>query len=119
MLDPESRNTWRTNWIDSLEFFADRTFQEDLWSGKVKSAIDCYPEAISAYFDQLNLQDDYEWALQEALLSNEEFDAVKDFHEKLVKYTPPNEDPWNYRAILKDSNWYLVCDAAKEALEKL
>jgi Ricin-type beta-trefoil lectin domain len=119
MIDQESRKTWRTNWLESLYFFSNLNFQETLWSGKIKSAIDCYTEAVSDYFDQLNLQDNYEWALQEELLSKIEFDIVKKFHDNLLDYAPPKNDLWNYRAILNDSKWKIVCDSAREALSNL
>lgn len=78
-----------------------------------------YIECMCSYFDTLALSDDgYEEALRLGLVSNEESNAVGEFHALAKTHQSPTND-WDHAAILNDPKWQAVVAAAKRAQSEL
>ena len=115
--DVELKQRWRLYWIHCIFEFSNTRLQEMSWiqgeeaawpDGEVWSS--SFDECISAYFDNLALDDAYEKALIWANVSQKEVDNAKDFHTLAVFYMEPSADPLD---ILKDEEWLEVVESAK------
>jgi hypothetical protein len=65
---------------------------------------------LSAYFDDLALDDAYAKAVEWGNVSKEEADQAKEFHQLVVFYDEPSNNPED---ILNDAEWMKVVDSAK------
>ena len=111
----ELRRNWRTNWLSSIQEFADAETQSRLWLDPTNTNPHySVGEYLCCYFDDLGLSDGgYEWALNEGLVSADEVAAVADFHTVADDYDPA--DIWDHQSILADAGWAAVVAAAKQA----
>ena len=118
--DEELRRNWRTRWLSSIQEFADDETQKRLWLDRENTNPHfSFVEYICCYFDDLGLSDgNYDWALNEGLLSADEVAAVADFHRAADAYDSPTDD-YDHEAILADPEWALVVAAAKRAQDSL
>jgi hypothetical protein len=117
--DPERRRNWRTNWLSSIQEFADEEVQRRMWLDTTNiNPHWSYVEFFCCYFDDLGLSDGYGWAIQEAFVTNEEVTAVAGFHRVANAYSSPT-DNYDHKAILCDPKWAEVVAAAKQAQGRL
>ena len=118
--DEELRRNWRTRWLSSIQEFADDETQKRLWLDRENTNPHfSFVEYICCYFDDLGLSDgNYDWALNEGLLSADEVAAVAHFHRAADAYDSPTDD-YDHEAILADPEWALVVAAAKRAEDPL
>ena len=70
-----------------------------------------FDECISAYFDNLALDDEYAKALKNGNVSKEEADKASTFSKLAYLYIEPSEDPED---IFKDPEWIEIVALAKE-----
>jgi hypothetical protein len=115
----ELRRNWRTNWLSSIQEFADDETQRRLWldAGNTNPHFS-FVEYVSSYFDDLGLSDGgYEWAMCEGLVSDAEVRAVADFHANAAAYAPV--DCYDHQAILVDPKWAEVVAEAQRAQSAL
>jgi hypothetical protein len=113
------RRNWRTNWLSSIQEFADEQTQRGLWLDPENSnPHHSYGEYVCCYFDDLGLSEGgYGWALEQGIVSADEVAAVTDFHAIAGNYKPA--DVYNHEAILADPGWAGVVAAAKRAQSAL
>jgi hypothetical protein len=114
------RRNWRTNWLSSVQEFADDESQRRLWLDTTNTNPHfSFVEYLSSYFDDLDLSDvGYECALKQGLLSEAEVAAVSSFHKTAGAYNSPAND-YDHEAILADPKWAEVVAAAKRAQAEL
>ena len=110
------RRNWRSNWLASIQEFADIETQRRLWLDPANSNPHySFVEYLCCYFDDLVLADEgYRGVLAEGLISSEEVAAVSNFHEIADAYNSPTDD-YDHAAILDDPNWKAVVEAAQQA----
>ncbi len=115
--DIELKQRWRLYWLHTIFEFSNTKLQrmawvqgtdadwpdDDVWDSS-------FEECLSAYFDTLALDDAYENALKWGNVSKEEADAAKAFHQLVVFYDPPGDDP---KSVIDDEEWLEVVEAAK------
>ncbi len=116
----EQRQNWRTNWLNSIQEFADDDTQRRLWLdptnanphfsyvdivAAISTASVCQAAAISG-------------ALEQHLLSADEAAAVTEFHARADAYVSPTDD-YDHEAILADPKWTRVVAAAQGAQASL
>jgi hypothetical protein len=108
------RRNWRTNWLCSVQKFADDEKQRRSWLDPTNTNPHfSFAEYMCCYFDDLGLSDNgYDWALEQGLVSADEVAA--DFHTTARGYESPT-DYYDHRAILADPNWMKVVASAKRA----
>lgn len=112
----ELRRNWRTDWLSSIQEFADEESQRRLWLDPTNTNPHfSFVEYFCCYFDDLGLSDGgYDWAVKENLVSPDEVAAVAHFHQIADTYNSPTDD-YDHEAILADPKWAEVVEAAKGA----
>ena len=115
--DIELKQRWRLYWIHCIFEFSNAKLQEMSWvqgsdadwpNGEVWES--SFGECISAYFDNLALDDAYEKSVQCGNVSKEEAEKASTFHTLAVFYDEPDENP---ETLLKDPEWLEVVASAK------
>ena len=115
--DIELKQRWRLYWIHCIFEFSNAKLQEMSWvqgsdadwpNGEVWES--SFSECISAYFDNLALDDAYEKSVQCGNVSKEEAEKASTFHTLAVFYDEPDENP---ETLLKDPEWLEVVASAK------
>ncbi len=116
--DVELKQRWRLYWLHSIFEFSSVKLQKMSWlqgsdapwpNGEVWES--SFHQCISAYFDNLALDDAYENAIKWGNVSQEEAQRAKTFHTLAVFYDEPDENP---ELILQDPEWLEVVEAAQE-----
>lgn len=104
---------WRHRWLGALFLFTHIEYQKGLWlDHKYPNEIGFYQEDICKYFDDLYLDDHYEYHLKEGNITLKEFLAIKDFHFKLDAYAEMSNRPGSkFKAdqIFEDEAWLEIC----------
>jgi hypothetical protein len=118
--DLEWRRNWRTNWLSSIQEFADEETQRRLWLDTANTNPHfSFVEYLCCYFDDLRLSDSgYQWAIKQRFVSEQEAVAVAAFHKIADAYNSPTDD-YDHQAILADPKWKDVVAAAKQAQAEL
>jgi len=115
--DKELKQRWRLYWIQSIFEFSNTKLQQMAWvqgsradwpNGEVWGS--SFEGCLSAYFDDLALDDAYAKAIAWGNVSQEEADQAKLFHQLAVFYDEPSENPED---ILNDAEWMEVVESAK------
>ena len=117
----EIRPRWRRNWLESISEFADQDLQRRSWFGgpDFNSPYWSFVEWMCRYFDDYSLSSGYAGFVEDGLVSQEEADAVRDFHNAADAYKAPNGDDYNHSAILSDPAWLNVVSLADTARLRL
>ena len=93
---------WRKRWFASINELTSLELQQKSWLNKENTNPHwSFIEFTECYFDDLFVNDNYTYALNEGL---------KAWHEMLSEYVAPNEDDYNHNAILNDPNWMEVIE---------
>ncbi len=53
----------------------------------------------------MGIDDNYKYQFDNAWLTNQEFDIIKDWHHNLDKYDSPKNDDYDHVAILENAKW--------------
>jgi len=116
--DIELKQRWRLYWIHCVFEFSSIRLQKMSWIQKSQATWpdgeiwhSSFEECISAYFDNLALDDAYEKAILQGNVSQEEADKAKAFHTLAYSYIEPSEDP---QEVLDDAEWIEIVHLAKE-----
>ena len=113
----EIRPTWRQNWLESIAEFADLELQRRSWLGgnDYNSPYWSFVEWMCRYFDDYSLSSGYATFVADGLVSQEEADALREFHSAADAYKAPRGDSYNHSAILADPDWLHVVSLADAA----
>jgi hypothetical protein len=115
--DVELKQRWRIYWLQTVFEFSSRRLQRMSWmegesadwpDGEVWPS--SFERSQEAYFDDLALDDNYEKAIQWGNVTQEEADHAQSFHQLLVFYDEPSDDP---ETIIADPEWLEVVEAAQ------
>ncbi len=112
----EQRESWRENWLGSIQEFADIEIQKRMWlDASNTNPHFSFVEYFCCYFDDLNLSSNgYISALDSGLVNAKEVAAVADFHQIADTYKSPT-DVYDHQTILSDPLWLEVVAAALRA----
>src|SRR5690606_28326293 len=78
-----------------------------------------FVEFISCYFDDLGIDNNYEYHLKNDWISKNEFETIKLWHQLLDNYNSPTNDVYDVEAILNDKQWQLIVEEGQKAKSKL
>ncbi|MBM3618883.1 MAG: hypothetical protein FJX23_10140 [Alphaproteobacteria bacterium] len=106
----------RYNLFQSLNSLSDIELQQRWLDSRLTCPVWTYVEFMESYFD---MSEHNEWWLQQGILSDLEYQCIKEFDKLLKNYKEPNGDVWNYTAILNDPAWQEIVAIGKEATKKL
>ena len=114
------KETWRKNWLNSINELTTLELQKNSWlNSENKNPHWSYIEFLSCYFDDLEISENYTDELNINLISQQEYEIIKDWHNRLNKYEEPNNDSYNHKLILEDSKWYEIVEIGKNAKRQL
>lgn len=120
----DAGKNWRRHWLACIHEFGDIEMQRATWLnpynvGRHRNPHYSFQEFTACYFDDLGLfqaqPDSGAKHCDLEPLSAEEAAAVAPFHDLLQAYVPPNRDPLDDQAILRDPKWQEVAAAAASA----
>lgn len=119
----ELRRNWRSQWLVSIQQFADIETQRKKWLDPTNTNPHwSFIEYMCCYFDDIGLNNGglgYEGWVLEGLATRDEVEAVQRFHALADAYRAPNGDDYDDKAILEDPQWADVVGAAREAQQRL
>ena len=116
--DVELKQRWRLYWIHCIFEFSSAKLQDMSWVQGEQASwpedevwYSSFEECISAYFDNLALDDVYVKALASGNVSEKEVEKATAFHTLAYSYLEPSEDP---KEILEDEEWLHITRLAKD-----
>ena len=112
-----TREKWRLLWLDSINELTSFDLQVQSWlSNQTSNPHWSYVEFRCCYFD--DVFPEYEDLIKKGWVTQEEYDIIKDWHERLDKYETPNGNNHDREAILNDSDWIdIVSEGEKAKIE--
>jgi hypothetical protein len=122
----EEQLNWRRNWLLTIFKFAHLEFQENVWvKSKYPNVVGTFTEDVCQYFDDVSLDDNYQFFVTDGSITQEEINSICDFHIALDTYVANTNDPQNVKAkytneeILKDPDWHEVVKLGNDSWSKL
>ena len=120
------RKAWRERWLDGITEISALDWQRRYW-GKVNNPHYGFVECVVCYFDDCLHGGGYEKLVTAGMLSFDEAFAVAEMHLKLDAYlkqvnlraTKDRNALYDHQAILSDSAWIEVTEAARRARRRL
>jgi hypothetical protein len=109
-MDPASRASLRRAWLECIHEFSS-TEKQRRWLGDDPQHVASFTECMCFYFDDLNLGEGLDAAIDAGWISQAEAHAVAEFHEAADRYQEPGDDS----AVLADPGWSLVVTEARRA----
>ena len=117
------KKVWRPNWLSRINELTSLELQKRSWlDNDAPSPHWSFVEFMCSYFDDLGVENAYKDPLVRGLLSKQEFDIIKEWHDVLDKYNSPNDDDYNVANILSDPKWLEILElgiVAKNNLAKV
>lgn len=115
--DIETKKNIRENWLISILCLADMDLQKERWlDRRITNPAWSFIEFYNSYFDVISSS--YEDLVAAGFFTNDEYMAVKDFHEALAAYQEP-EDAVDHDSILADEDWQSVVALGHRSVERL
>ncbi|XOV92198.1 MAG: hypothetical protein ACFHWX_18560 [Bacteroidota bacterium] len=99
------------NWLNSIYELTHLNFQRELWiEAKYSELAGSFGEAISMYFDNLNLKGGYDNPENAGIYKPREQQTISTFHYELSKYLKdPQKRTLSDAKILRDPEWQQLC----------
>ena len=114
------KELWRNRWLSCINELTSLKLQKDSWLDKTNlNSHWSFVEFICSYFDDLGVDNNYDYQLKNDWISKNEFEKIKDWHELLDKYESPNNDDSNHKSILKDENWLAIVEEGLKTISEL
>jgi len=120
-MNSELRHNIRARWIDSIFGLAHIEFQKRLWiEQSYTDHVGDFGDLIVEYFNMLSLEEGYSKLIVNGIVTQQEADLFKDFHEQLDSYTKrPDKLALKNKSILKDPEWIALTYLAMKNWESL
>lgn len=117
MKDREThKEQWRSRWLSCLNELTSIKLQQKSWVDKSNTNPHwSFVEFMCSYFDDLAIDNQYEYPLTENWITKNEFEIIKKWHGLLDKYDSPSNDDYDVVNILKDRNWQLIVEEGQKA----
>ncbi|HBG69810.1 MAG: hypothetical protein A2W93_00330 [Bacteroidetes bacterium GWF2_43_63] len=102
----EVKDTWRMRWLASINELTSIELQRRSWLDRANTNPHwSFVEFFCCYFDDLTLNYNYDEQLKSGLVSEQEFEIIKEWHEALDKYEAPDKNDTDHVAVLNDAKW--------------
>jgi hypothetical protein len=119
----EAKMNWRYRWLEQVFLLSHSEYQKVQWlAPELNKEIGWVGEELCDYFDDLYLDDHYEYHIKEGNLSTEELQIIKSFHYKLSQFVEKNnqlDDVFDENDILNNPDWIEICSTGREAWSEL
>jgi hypothetical protein len=120
-MDIELRHNIRQRWLLSLFELSHLEYQKRLWiENSYPGFIGDSSEAFGQYFNDLNLEDGYDYFVKEGIVNQQEADIIKAYHKQLDSYcTKLEKRKLSDIEITKDAEWINLTNLALGKWNKL
>jgi hypothetical protein len=120
-MDIELRNNIRQRWLLSIFELSHLEYQKRLWiENSYLGFIGDSSEAFNQYFNDLNLENGYDYFLEESIVNQQEADIIKAYHKQLDLYCSKLEKrKLSDIEIVKDTEWINLTILALENWNRL
>ena len=116
----DDKNLWREWWLGCINELTSLDLQKKSWLDKTHTNPHwSFVEFMCSYFDDLGIDDHYEYPIDKGWLTNQEFEIIKDWHEALDKYDSPKNGDYDHSAILNDPKWLDILQIGQTMKNKL
>lgn len=121
MKNTEARHNIRKRWLSLLFEFGHIEFQNRLWINDRHPEIEgSHSETICEYFDDLVLDDGYDFFIKNGVIEVAEYDIIAAFHQRLESYTNNvKKKDLPDSQILEDQEWLALISIAQVNWGKL
>lgn len=110
------KELWRDRWLICINELTSIELQRKSWLDKSNENPHwTFVEFMCSYFDDLGIDNNYEYQLEEGWISKDEFETIKLWHELLNKYDSPKNYEYDVEAILEDKSWQLIVEEGHKA----
>lgn len=114
------KELWRNRWLSCINELTSLELQRQSWSDKRNSNPHwSFVEFMCSYFDDLGIDNNYEYQLKQGWITNTEFESISAWHQLLDKYESPKKDDYDVEAILTDFNWLMIIEEGVKAKNEL
>jgi len=99
-----NKDLWRERWLRCINELTSLDLQKKSWLDKNHSNPHwSFVEFMCSYFDDLVIDDNYKYQLDNGWVAKKEFEIIEDWHIALDKYNSLNNG--DNEAILNDPKW--------------
>ncbi|MHB9142222.1 MAG: hypothetical protein ACYC25_10130 [Paludibacter sp.] len=100
------KNLWRERWFGCINELTSFDLQRKSWLDRTQTNPHwSFVEFMCSYFDDLVIDENYKYPIENELITRQEYEIIKDWHEALNKYNSPENNDYDNEAILKDPKW--------------
>ena len=115
-----TKNLWRERWLGCINELTSLDLQRESWFDRTHTNPHwSFVEFMCSYFDDLAIDENYKYQLDNSWITSQEFEIIKDWHESLDKYNSPKKDDYDHEAILNDSKWLEILQSGVAMKSKL
>ena len=105
-MESNEKDLWRGNWLSRINELTSFDLQKKSWLDKTHTNPHwSFIEFMCCYFDDLAIDNNYQYPLEKGWLTKKEFEIIKEWNEALDKYNSPKNNDYDHEAILNDSKW--------------
>ena len=116
----DDKKIWRERWLGCINELTSLDLQKKSWLDKTHTNPHwSFVEFMCSYFDDLSIDDNYKYQIDNGWLTDQELEIIKDWHEALDKYNAPKNDDYDHEAILKDPKWLDILQSGQIMKSKL
>lgn len=117
------KRNWRFRWLGELFLFAHIEYQKALWIDQsIPNEIGWFSEDVCKYFDDLSLDDDYDYQIKNKIITQQELDIIFEFHKIFKEYIELTNISGSYfddDKVIDDENWLKVVEVGKTSWHNL
>jgi hypothetical protein len=105
------KEQWRSRWLSCLNELTSIELQKKSWVDKSNTNPHwSFVEFMCSYFDDLAIDNNYEYQLKQHWISETEFKTIQYWHELLDKYNSPTNNDYDVKVILTDKKWLSIVE---------
>ncbi len=114
------KKLWRDRWLSCINELTSFELQRKSWVDKSNTNPHwSFVEFMCCYFDDLGIDNNYEFQLKKGWIIKKEFDSIAVWHQLLDKYDSPKKDDYDVEAILTDKKWLMIIEEGEKAKNEL
>ena len=114
------KNLWRERWLGCINELTSLELQRKSWLNRTNTNPHwSFVEFMCNYFNDLAIDENYKYQLDNNCITSQEFEIIKDWHAALDKYNSPKNDDYDHQAILNDSKWLEILKSGVTMKKKL
>jgi hypothetical protein len=118
--DEVLRDLWRVRWKSSIEELTSLDHQRKTWLDAAKPSVHyTFVEFMCCYFDDLLCGMNYDQLYEDGYVSEQEKDALIEWHTALNGYNSPQNNDYDDAAILNDPEWIRIVTLGAMAWKRL